>query len=93
MGGDPSGFPTPTWSVDADQKLCNDCDIDTAILSVTAPGAGIVNGAEASQLARAGNEYGKALRDKYPKKYGFFAALPRYSRYPGSLGRDPICSR
>lgn len=76
VGGDPSGFPTPAWSIDADQKLCNECDIDTAILSVTAPGVGILKGAEASQLARECNEHGKALRDEYPKKYGFFAALP-----------------
>ncbi|KAK5800142.1 hypothetical protein VI817_002354 [Penicillium citrinum] len=56
VGGDPSGFPTPAWSIDADQKLCNECDIDTAILSVTAPGPGILKGPEASQLARECNK-------------------------------------
>ncbi|KNG83317.1 2-amino-3-carboxymuconate-6-semialdehyde decarboxylase [Aspergillus nomiae NRRL 13137] len=75
-GGDPSGFPTPSWSIEADQQLCDDCGIETAILSVTAPGAGIVKGAKSAQVARECNEFGKTLRDKYPKKYGFFAALP-----------------
>ncbi|OKP12742.1 2-amino-3-carboxymuconate-6-semialdehyde decarboxylase [Penicillium subrubescens] len=31
---------------------------------------------ESAQLARECNEYGKALREKFPKKYSFFAALP-----------------
>ncbi|OGM45328.1 hypothetical protein ABOM_005618 [Aspergillus bombycis] len=75
-GGDPSGFPTPSWSIDADQQLCNDCGIETAILSVTAPGAGILKGAESARLARECNEFGKALKDEFPQKYGFFAALP-----------------
>ncbi|OGM49889.1 hypothetical protein ABOM_001527 [Aspergillus bombycis] len=75
-GGDPSGWPTPAWSLDMDQKICNDCDIGTAILSVTAPGTGILKGAEAARLARECNEFGQALREKYPKNYGFFATLP-----------------
>lgn len=75
-GGDPSGWPTPAWSIDADQKICQDCGIETAILSVTAPGTSILKGAESARLARECNEFGKALRDKYPKNYGFFAALP-----------------
>ncbi|KAE8360696.1 hypothetical protein BDV27DRAFT_134078 [Aspergillus caelatus] len=75
-GGDPSGWPTPAWSLDADQKICHDCGIETAILSVTAPGAGILKGAESARLARGCNEFGRDLREKYPKNYGFFAALP-----------------
>lgn len=43
---------------------------------MTAPGAGILKGAESARLARGCNEFGKALRLKYPKNYGFFAALP-----------------
>ncbi|GAB1207859.1 hypothetical protein APSETT445_006594 [Aspergillus pseudonomiae] len=53
-----------------------DCDIETAILSVTAPGTGILKGAESARLARECNEFGKSLRDKHPKNYGFFATLP-----------------
>ncbi|XWX00553.1 hypothetical protein V2A60_008573 [Cordyceps javanica] len=75
-GGDPSGFPTPVWSIEADQKLCADCEIETAILSVTAPGAGILKGAKAARLARECNEYAKDIKDKFPDRYGFFAALP-----------------
>lgn len=45
-------------------------------MSVTAPGAGILQGAKSAQLARECNEFGKALKAEHPKKYGFFAALP-----------------
>lgn len=47
-----------------------------AILSVTAPGACITNGQASFDLARKLNEYGAALRDKKPGKFGFFASLP-----------------
>ncbi|PIG83910.1 hypothetical protein AARAC_001845 [Aspergillus arachidicola] len=76
MGGDPSGWPTPAWSLEADQKICQDVGVETAILSITAPGTSILKGAEAAKLARDCNVYGKGLRDKHPKNYGFFAALP-----------------
>ncbi|KAL5365934.1 hypothetical protein BJX96DRAFT_182063 [Aspergillus floccosus] len=69
-------FPTPAWSLEADQKICQECGVETAILSLTAPGTSILKGVESARLARDCNAYGKALRDKHPKNYGFFAALP-----------------
>ncbi|KAL1885481.1 hypothetical protein Plec18167_000975 [Paecilomyces lecythidis] len=50
--------------------------IQTAILSVTAPGACILQGQASYNLARELNEYGAQLRDKNPEKFGFFASLP-----------------
>lgn len=76
MGGDPSGWPTPAWSLEADQKICQDIGVETAILSITAPGTSILKGTEAAKLARDCNVYGKGLRDEHTKNYGFFAALP-----------------
>lgn len=50
--------------------------IRTAMLSVTAPGACILEGKDSYELARQLNNYGAELRDKHPDKFGFFASLP-----------------
>lgn len=50
--------------------------VQTAILSVTAPGACILQGQASFDLARKLNEYAAEMRDKEPRAYGFFAALP-----------------
>lgn len=55
----------------------NDTGIETAILSVTAPGAGIIDSASGSAaMARRINEYAATIRDSQPAKFGFFAAVP-----------------
>ncbi len=53
-----------------------DYSIDTAILSLTAPGCTIAKGEEASRLARSVNEHAAQIRDSNPSHFGFFAALP-----------------
>lgn len=50
--------------------------ISTAILSLTAPGCTILQGAASAQLARAVNEHAAVVRDSSPSEFGFFAALP-----------------
>lgn len=50
--------------------------IQTAILSVTAPGACILEGQASYALARKLNESGAEIRDSNPQKFGFFASLP-----------------
>lgn len=51
--------------------------IQTAMLSLTAPGVEITPGRQAqAQLARNVNLYAANLRDANPKSVGFFAALP-----------------
>ena len=51
--------------------------IQTAILSVTAPGACIVKEPKQQQdLARSLNEYAASLRSDDPDSFGFFASLP-----------------
>lgn len=50
--------------------------IRTSILSLTAPGCSILQGAPAAALARAINEEAHAIRAADPTSFGFFAALP-----------------
>lgn len=50
--------------------------VQTAILSVTAPGPCILKGQASFDLARRLNEYAADLRDKEPQTFGFFASLP-----------------
>lgn len=75
-GGDPSGWPTPEWSVTKSEAIMARLGVQTAILSVTAPGACIKRGKESFDLARKLNEHAAAIRDSNPEKFGFFASLP-----------------
>ncbi|GFF29407.1 2-amino-3-carboxymuconate-6-semialdehyde decarboxylase [Aspergillus udagawae] len=75
-GGDPSGWPTPHWSATRSELLMNRLGVQTAILSVTAPGACILKGTASFALARQLNEYAAELRDRNPQRFGFFASLP-----------------
>ncbi|KAJ5092618.1 2-amino-3-carboxymuconate-6-semialdehyde decarboxylase [Penicillium alfredii] len=75
-GGDPSGWPTPSWTPLRSKLLMKRLGVQTAILSATAPGACILKGQASFDLARKLNEYAADLRDKEPQHVGFFAALP-----------------
>ena len=66
----------PKWTPDLDTSFSQDQSIATSILSVTAPGPQIIQGAAAIKVARQINEYGASLAAKHPSKYGFFAAIP-----------------
>ncbi|KAF1360835.1 2-amino-3-carboxymuconate-6-semialdehyde decarboxylase [Lizonia empirigonia] len=74
-GGDPSGWPTPAWSANASETMMTQLGVKTAIFSVTAPGACILDGQASYDLARRMNEYSASLRDAQPCKFGFFANL------------------
>ncbi|KIX95711.1 uncharacterized protein Z520_08418 [Fonsecaea multimorphosa CBS 102226] len=75
--GDPSGWPTPTWSSKSSLQLMDRLGTRTAILSVTAPGACIAaSGPESADLARRLNLEGARIRDGNPARFGFFASLP-----------------
>ncbi|CAG8218752.1 unnamed protein product [Penicillium salamii] len=77
QGGDPSGWPTPHWSPLASKLLMKRVGLQTAVLSVTAPGACILPDRQArAQLARKLNQYSADLRDKEPEKFAFFVSLP-----------------
>ncbi|KAJ7088278.1 amidohydrolase family protein [Mycena epipterygia] len=77
VGGDPSGWTIPAWTFEADMALNSNLGVNTAIISMTAPGAVILSDpAEAANLARVANEAAAAIRDAHPAQYGFFASLP-----------------
>lgn len=50
--------------------------IGTSMLSLTAPGACILQGDDGANLARTANEICAQMRDEKPDCYGFLAALP-----------------
>ncbi|MBP0492608.1 amidohydrolase family protein [Pararoseomonas indoligenes] len=61
------------------QRTIADMDaagIDVAILSVTTPGLAFAEGDERRRLARACNEYAAELMQRFPGRFGSFAALP-----------------
>lgn len=76
-GGDPCGWPTPTWSLETDNVSNERFGVTTMILSITAPGVCVLpDRQQRADVARKVNEYAAKLRDAQPKKYGFFAVLP-----------------
>ena len=76
-GGDPSGWPTPKWSPSSSRMIMKHLGVQSAILSVTAPGPCIVaDPDEQAALARRLNEYAAHLRDEDHASFGFFASIP-----------------
>ncbi|MCJ1316830.1 hypothetical protein MMC15_002151 [Xylographa vitiligo] len=76
QGGDPSGWKLPFWSAESDKSVMRKHGIATSMLSITAPGAAVLEGVEAARLARRMNEYAAKMRDEDPSSYGFFVNLP-----------------
>ena len=76
QGGDPSGWKLPFWSAESDKSVMQKHGIATSILSITAPGAAVLEGVEAARLARRMTEYAAKMRDEDPSSYGFFVNLP-----------------
>ena len=75
-GGDPSGWPTPKWSVEADLALMDTLDIGKALLSLTAPGVVGWQGPSMIEMARRVNDYTAGIVQRHPERFGNFATLP-----------------
>ncbi|KAJ4183029.1 hypothetical protein NW759_017101 [Fusarium solani] len=87
-GGDPSGYPTPEWSLDAAMKSMDMIETSLGILSVSSPGVSIAGTGEAArQLARTLNEdLGTYVaKSSFKSKIGFFGALPDFQDVNGTL--------
>ncbi|KAI5463062.1 hypothetical protein BGZ63DRAFT_412742 [Mariannaea sp. PMI_226] len=87
-GGDPSGYPTPEWSLDAAIKSMNLIGTHLAILSVSSPGVSIAGiGEVARKLARTLNENlgAYASMREYRDRIGFFGALTDFQDVNGTL--------
>ena len=60
--------------------------VDTAMLSLSAPGAMIAGAKDAVRsLARKWNDYAFELRERQPAQFGFFAALPSLTDQAGAI--------
>ncbi|WP_420210648.1 amidohydrolase family protein [Burkholderia aenigmatica] len=71
-----AGAALPEWSADASLDVMNANAIQTALLSISAPGVYFGDVEEARKLARQCNEYTAGLCDTYPGRFGSFAVLP-----------------
>jgi predicted TIM-barrel fold metal-dependent hydrolase len=69
------GLPIPDWSVEAALALMDERGVESAILSVSAPGVHLGDDTEARALARDVNEYAAAVVRDRPDRFGFFATL------------------
>ncbi|KAH7029922.1 uncharacterized protein B0I36DRAFT_291733 [Microdochium trichocladiopsis] len=87
-GGDPSGFPTPQWTLEATLRSMDLANTQVAILSLSTPGIPIAGTGEAARsLTRTMNEYfGNATSlPKHTARLGFFGVLPDWRDVNGTL--------
>ncbi|KAL4933869.1 amidohydrolase family protein [Aspergillus undulatus] len=71
------GLPPAAWSPEIALNFMSRNGIEASILSCPMPLSVVTQSAsETASLAREVNEYLASIRDKYPKQFGLFAALP-----------------
>jgi len=73
---DVDGYPLPQWTVDLSLAAMDQNGIGAAVLSVSSPALGFVDGDAARELARSANESARALITAHPDRFGAFALLP-----------------
>lgn len=71
-----SGLPVNEWSIERSLALMNAHNIQTAILSLPAPGVWLGNAMAAATLARRSNEFIAELGQRYTGRFGSFASVP-----------------
>ncbi len=73
----PDGMPGwPSWDAEENLQLMDSWGVGTAVLSVSSPGTHFGDNAAARTLSRQVNEFGAAVAQKYPSRFGHFASLP-----------------
>jgi predicted TIM-barrel fold metal-dependent hydrolase len=71
------GRDLPDWSPQESLRTMAELGVDTAILSVSAPGTTFLrDAASAAALARDVNDYGAELVSAHPGQFGLFATVP-----------------
>ncbi len=70
------GRPFPIWDLEENLSFMDRHGIETAMLSVSAPGVFFGDLGLAKELARACNEFLAGLVNAYPRRFGAFAVLP-----------------
>ncbi|KAK0737782.1 hypothetical protein B0T18DRAFT_440800 [Schizothecium vesticola] len=84
--GNPTGWPTPRWSPSSSRMIMKHLGVQSAILSVTAPGPCVVTDPDAqASLARQLNEYAAHIRNDDHHAFGFFASLPDITNTSAAL--------
>ncbi|WP_342659220.1 amidohydrolase (plasmid) [Sphingomonas sp. NY01] len=71
-----AGAPLPDWTPEKSLSVMNINGIQTAILSLSAPGVLFGDRAEARDVARASNDYAAELKVRRQGRFGSFAVLP-----------------
>lgn len=71
-----AGAPLPSWSVQRSLDLMDLQGIQTALLSLSAPGVYFGDEHAAIDLARACNDFCAQVVREQPDRFGFFAVLP-----------------
>ncbi|KAL3444592.1 hypothetical protein BJX65DRAFT_297570 [Aspergillus insuetus] len=85
-GGDPSGFPTPEWSLEGTLRSMKSVGSEKGVLSLSTPGVPIVgHGEEGRTLCRKVNDYLANIINEAPTKLEFFGALPDWRDVDGTL--------
>jgi predicted TIM-barrel fold metal-dependent hydrolase len=85
-GGDPSGYPTPAWSIEGTIDSLALVGSSYGVLSISTPGVPIAGvGQTARDLCRELNIYLANLTSSYPETIGFFGALPDWRDVDGTI--------
>jgi 6-methylsalicylate decarboxylase len=70
------GFPIPDWSEASALAYMDEWGIETAILSISAPGIDFTSGENARSLAKSINENLAEMISRHPQRLGGFGILP-----------------
>ncbi|MCB8817838.1 amidohydrolase family protein [Desulfosporosinus shakirovi] len=70
------GFPAPEWNLEEHLNFMDQAEIELSILSLSSPHQNFGNNEESRVLSRRINETTAAIKQKYPKRFGFNAVLP-----------------
>ncbi|PHH93281.1 hypothetical protein CDD83_8792 [Cordyceps sp. RAO-2017] len=85
-GGDPSGWPTPSWTLENCVRFCDTIGSSFSVLSVTAPGPALLGPTEEGRrLARTLNQEVWDVCQQRPGRFGFFASLPDFNDVEGTI--------
>lgn len=85
-GGDPSGWATPSWTLEECVRFSDTIGASFSVLSITAPGPGLLGPTEAGRkLARTLNEEVWETCCQRKGRFGYFASLPDFNDVEGTL--------